>query len=193
MIGTIKKMLLLGDHVCPWWFSFSLDNVFRRILHNPREILGHYIREGMTVMDIGCGPGYFTLPMAALAGEIGRVIAVDVQRKMLDRMLVRARKAGLDGRIVPRMATRHSLDVDEKADFALVFWMAHEAPDKPAFFRQVGGALKPDGRVLLAEPYGHVMRKDFGRILDAAREAGFRVEPGPYVRLSRSAALAARR
>lgn len=191
MLALIKKILFIGDHVCPWWFSFSLDNLFRKFVHDPEKLLGDYIEEGMTVMDIGCGPGYFTVPMAVMVGEKGTVIAVDIQQRMLDRMMDRAKKAGVTDRIVPREATRHSLGIDGKADFALAFWMVHEVPDKGAFFRQIRGVLNPGGRLLLAEPYGHVMRKAFEWILDAAREAGFMVKPGPGVRLSRSVELVA--
>ncbi len=189
MLALIKKILFIGDHVCPWWFSFSLDNLFRKFVHDPEKLLGDYIEEGMTVMDIGCGPGYFTVPMAVMVGEKGTVIAVDIQQRMLDRMMDRAKKAGVTDRIVPREATRHSLGIDGKADFALAFWMVHEVPDKRAFFGKVREAMKHGACLLVVEPYGHVMRKTFEKTIDAARDAGFTVKKGPKISLSRSAEL----
>lgn len=43
------------QHVCPWWYGYAIDNVFRHLINDPRKIVGPYISEGMTVTDIGCG------------------------------------------------------------------------------------------------------------------------------------------
>ncbi len=56
-------------YVCPAEFAGSLDNPLRRLIHNPRKILEPYIRKGMNVLDLGCGPGYFTGELARLVGE----------------------------------------------------------------------------------------------------------------------------
>ncbi len=67
--------------VCPAELAGSLDNRMRRLLQNPLKILRPYVQEGMTALDVGCGPGFFTLPMAQLVGSSGRVIAADLQRR----------------------------------------------------------------------------------------------------------------
>ena len=56
-----------------------MDNPIRRIIHSPDKILGGYIEPGQTVLDLGCGSGTFTIAMARMVGEAGRVIAVDLQ------------------------------------------------------------------------------------------------------------------
>ena len=53
---------------CPRWFGYFLINPFRRFLENPRRILGPLVREGMTVLEPGCGMGYFTLPLGRMVG-----------------------------------------------------------------------------------------------------------------------------
>ncbi len=53
-------------HRCPIWLSFTLTNVFRRLAHDPAAILGPFVRPGDTVLDFGCGPGFFTIPLARL-------------------------------------------------------------------------------------------------------------------------------
>jgi 2-polyprenyl-3-methyl-5-hydroxy-6-metoxy-1,4-benzoquinol methylase len=73
--------------VCPWWKAYTFDNPIRKLLHPPRRVLGAYIKERMTVMDVGCGMGHFSIGMAKLVGENGKVIAVDLQQKMLNVML----------------------------------------------------------------------------------------------------------
>jgi len=60
-----------------------LDNGFRKLFQNPAKILGSYIWPGMTVIDIGFGPGTFTLTMAKMVGEKGTVKAIDVQSEMV--------------------------------------------------------------------------------------------------------------
>ena len=82
-----------GRRVCPWWLCFTFDNPLRRLIHNPKRSCGSGWRR-QTAIDIGCGMGYFSLPMARLVGDTGRVIAVDLQ----DRMLHRAAAAGRAGR-----------------------------------------------------------------------------------------------
>ena len=58
----------------------------RRLLQNPRKILSPFIKEGMTVLDLGCGPGFFSLDMAHMVGSAGRAIAVDLQQGMLIKL-----------------------------------------------------------------------------------------------------------
>ncbi len=64
--------------------AHQLEGAFRRIFQNPRTILKKFIREGMTVVDFRCGLGFFTMESAKLAGKSGQVIAVDVQKGMLE-------------------------------------------------------------------------------------------------------------
>ena len=81
-----------SGHVCPHQMAFMLDNPFRRLFQNPKRMLRPYIFEGSTVMDLGCGPGFITIDMAKLAGPKGKVIAVDLQEKMLAHVEKKAKK-----------------------------------------------------------------------------------------------------
>ena len=86
----------MGAHVCPWWCArFSINNPLRRLVHDPEKIVGPYVRPGMFIMDVGCGVGWFSVPMAKMVGDQGRVIAVDLQQQMLDTLWRRAEKAGV--------------------------------------------------------------------------------------------------
>ena len=79
-------------HICPWWLAYTFDNPLRHLLHRPAKIFAGLVQPGMTVADIGCGMGYFTLALAEIVGDAGKVIAVDVQHQMLDIMQRRAAK-----------------------------------------------------------------------------------------------------
>jgi ubiquinone/menaquinone biosynthesis C-methylase UbiE len=165
---------------------YSFDNPLRRIFHDPERLLDPYVRPGMTVVDIGCGMGYFTIGLAKLAGPGGKVIAVDLQQQMLDALGRRARRAGMADRIILHRCRKESLGVEAPADFVLAFWMAHEVPDAPHFFREIFTLLKTGSRLLLVEPKVHVTRSSLERTLAVCRETGFQVLEEPAVALSRA-------
>lgn len=76
--------------VCPPWVGYLLVNPVRKLLENPDKIMGRFVREGMVVLEPGCGMGYFTLPLARMVGQKGRVVAVDIEPKMLSMLARRA-------------------------------------------------------------------------------------------------------
>jgi ubiquinone/menaquinone biosynthesis C-methylase UbiE len=179
-------------HVCPWWLTYAIDNPLRKFLHDPESILSPYVSAGMTVLDLGCGMGFFSIAMARLVGGQGRVIAVDLQQQSLNVLAARARKAGVADRIRTRRAEPERLGLREPADFALAFAVLHEVPDRRAFLSEVASCLKPGGKFLLAEPKGHVTAEMFGEELAMAREAGLDVAERPQVRMSHAAVMVRR-
>jgi ubiquinone/menaquinone biosynthesis C-methylase UbiE len=168
-------------HVCPWWGGYFIDNPIRRLLHNPEKIVGPYVASGITVMDVGCGMGLFSIAMAKMVGEQGRVIAVDLQQKMLDVLRQRAEKAGVADRIQLHKCDQDRLAVDAQVDFALAFMMIHEVPDQRRLLGEIHGCLKPGGKFLVAEPKIHVPGKAFQRTVATAEELGFRPMDEPRV------------
>ena len=171
--------------VCPWWIGYFLISPLRRLWQNPGEIIAPYVKEGMTVLDIGPGMGYFSLEMAWRVGARGRVICADIQRKMLDVLKKRAAKAGLEGRITGVVASNDSLGLDTykgSADFALLFAVVHEVPDQAGLFRQLYHAMKPGGVILLSEPKGHVTDQDFLKTIELAKAAGFAAGDSPDIK-----------
>ena len=132
--------------VCPWWVAYTFDNPLRKLFHKPQKVLGNYVKEGMTVMDLGCGMGHFSIGMAGLVGSTGKVIAVDLQQKMLDIMGKRARRTGLGDRIFAHLCPADDLEIEDPADFILAFWMVHEVPDQAKFFKKLKSMLAAGGR-----------------------------------------------
>jgi len=177
----------MASRVCRWWHAYLFDNPLRRLHHKPEEMLAPYVKEGMTVMDVGCGMGFFSIGMAKMVGGDGRVIAVDIQPKMLEVLNRRARRKGLDRRIRLHRCSPDDLGVDEQVDFALAFWVAHEAADKETFADQIARCLKPSATLLVAEPAIHVKRPECDAILSAFRAAGLRERARPKIRLSHAA------
>ena len=151
----------------------------RRLRHNPYAILAPYLREGMTVLEPGPGMGFFTLEIARKVGRTGRVIAVDVQAKMVERLKRRATDANLAERIDARVARADSMQLDwldSRVDFVLAFAVVHEMPDAAAFFAEAAATMKRGAWMLLAEPSGRVSEADFEAEIQMAKGAGLEAE-----------------
>ncbi len=136
--------------------------------------------------------GFFTVELARLVGSSGRVVAVDVQPRMILGLRRRMAKAGLLDRVDARLVGAGSLGVKDLAgrvDFALAFAVVHELPDAASFFIEVAEALKSGARLLLAEPTGHVKSAEFETELQQAARAGLETLEGPAIRRSRTALL----
>ena len=182
----------MACHVCPWWVGYLLVNPLRRLAQDPRKILAPFVRPGHHVLEIGPGMGFFTLDLARLAGPAGRIVAIDLQPRMLDRLRRRAEKAGLRDRIETRQVANDRMGVDDlagKVDFVLAFAVVHELPDAAGFFREVHRVLKPGGRLLVAEPRGHVTESAFAATIADAESAGLAVDDRPAIGRSRSASF----
>src|SRR5512136_1936243 len=122
----------MAGHVCPWWLGYVLVSPLRRLWQRPDQILAPYVGEGMVVLEPGCGMGFFTLDLARIVGPRGRVVAVDVQERMLAGLRRRAGKAGLSDRIEARLAQPETLGVADLVglvDVALALHVVHEVPD----------------------------------------------------------------
>lgn len=177
---------LESNYTCPWWLLFTFDNPMRKIIHNPNKILRPYVSSGNTVLDVGCGMGYFSLELARLVGPKGKVIAADLQPQMLAGLEKRARNAGLQSMIQPHLCTPSKIGVAEPVDMIFAFWMVHEVSDRKAFLQELYSMLKPDGILLIIEPIIHVTRKNFEPTLDLGCELGFIEVAHPHIAISRS-------
>jgi ubiquinone/menaquinone biosynthesis C-methylase UbiE len=168
----------------------SLDNRIRRWLQDPRKILGPYVKEGMTVLDIGCGPGFFSIEMAEMVGKKGKVVSADLQEGMLQKLRDKVQGTELEERISLVQCEKERIDIPERVDFILAFFMVHEVPDKNSLFKQLKDILKQDGQFLLVEPkLFHVSKKEFESTTTVAERNGFTVYQGPKLPFCWSAVL----
>lgn len=182
----------MGEHTCPWWLGYVLASPVRRLLQDPAAIVRPYVREGMTVLEPGPGMGFFTPELARQVGPTGRVIAVDVQPRMIAGLKRRLAKSGLLDRVDPRVSARDSLglkDIARTVDFTLAMAVVHEMPSASWFFSQAAEAMKPAAIMLLAEPAGHVKQTQFEEELKAAAAVGLEVVVRPSMRRMHVAVL----
>ena len=169
---------------CPWWVGYFLANPLRKLWQNPARILKPFIRTGMTVLEPGPGMGFFTLEIARFVGPAGRVVAVDVQPRMIEGLKRRARRAGLLDRIDARVVTpasMHLTSLDAAVDFVFAFAAVHEFPSAGGFFAQASQTMKPGADLLLAEPAGHVGETEFAAELNDATASGLKIIGHPSI------------
>jgi ubiquinone/menaquinone biosynthesis C-methylase UbiE len=177
------------NRVCPVERAGSLDNRIRRWIQDPRKILRPYIGEGMTVLDLGCGPGFFSVDIAQMVGKSGRVIASDLQEGMLRKLRDKIQGTELEERITLHKCEENKIGLSENVDFILAFYMVHEIPDQEELFNEIKSILKPNGRVFIAEPPFHVSKTAFEETIRKARDAGFTPVERPKVFLSKTVIL----
>jgi len=102
-----------NSSVCPVEIAGGLDNSIRRFLQNPQKILKPYIKTGMTVLDMGCGPGFFTIEIAKLLNGSGKVIAADLQDGMLEKVGQKISGTKLEQSIVLHKCQSETIGVTE--------------------------------------------------------------------------------
>lgn len=186
---TFSSLISPDKKVCPYYMVYTFDNILRKLAHNPKKILSAHIKEGDVVADIGCGIGYFSIPMAKLVGPKGKVFSVDLQAKMLEGVRKRAKKANVLDRICFHQVTQNNIDLKQGLDFALAFWVIHEVPDTKMYLTQIIKQLKPGAKFLFAEPIIHVDQKHFSAIKNLCLEVGFKVLNEPKIFFSRAVLL----
>ena len=176
-------------HVCPWWLAYAFDHRLRLLVHNPEKLFGKCVRPGMTVVDLGCGLGFNSMGLAKLVGNSGKVVALDIQQKMLDGVMKRAKKMGIKSRIEPHLALKNDLNLHVKAQFILAFYMVHEVSDPDRFIAQVADNLSVGGLFMMVEPPFHVSKKEFHKSIAQIETSGLVLEESYKILFGRTAVL----
>ncbi|MBZ5553187.1 MAG: class I SAM-dependent methyltransferase [Acidobacteriia bacterium] len=175
--------------ICPWWLMYLFDHRLRRLFQPTDPVIKSLVGSGYSCLDIGCGMGYFTIPLAQLVGPTGHVTAVDLQPGMLQGAARRAQREGVVDRISLRLSTDSDWPIPQHYDFILAFWMLHEVPDQKCFLGTLRKILKTTGSFLLVEPRLHVRERQWEESLALAEAVGFRSRAPQSVKFSRAAIL----
>jgi ubiquinone/menaquinone biosynthesis C-methylase UbiE len=179
------------DHscVCPWWLMYFFDHRVRALFQPTAPVVESLVAAGNLCLDMGCGMGYFSVPMALRTGAAGHVTAVDIQKRMLEGAARRAKRQGLADRITLHLAGDADWVVPERYDSILAFWMLHEVPDRKGLLETLRRVMKASGRFLLVEPKVHVSESDWEQSLAVADEVGFHSQEIVPVKFSRAALM----
>ncbi len=162
-------------HVCPMHMAGLLDNWVRRLIHNPKKILKGLIDKNQAVLDLGCGPGTFTIDIAKIVGNNGKVFAADIQKGMLDLVGKKAKKHKVHDQVILHQCSPENLGLTKPVDFTLAFYMLHESGDSKFLLRQIWNILKSGGTFLLVEPKMHIKKKVYIQAIKNAKNIGFNV------------------
>ncbi len=178
-----------SKRICPVEKAGGLDMRMRKWVQNPQKILKPYINKGMTVLDLGCGPGFFSIEIAKSLIDSGKVIAADLQEGMLDKVRQKIKGTELEKIITAHKCQEESISLSEKVDFVLAFYMIHEVPNQDKLFRELKSIVKPNGQLFIIEPKFHVSKKSFDLMIDRVKEIGFEIKDRPKVFFSRTIVL----
>ncbi len=125
-----------------------LDNPQRRKLLPPDAILNQLgIRPGDTIIDFGCGVGYFTIPALELVGENGKVIAIDISKKMLDEL----RKRAGARKNLEIMRSNNTDKAPDNVDFIFLITVLHELEGPEKFLEKCFAKLNENGRLIIID------------------------------------------
>jgi len=160
---------------CPVWLRWfvELDNPFTRT-NRAEEIISHLgLQPGMTVVDVGCGPGRLAIPLARHVGSQGHVVAMDLQAGMLNRAREKAGAANLENICFLHAGIGEGKLERCRFDRAMMVTVLGEIPDRQAALKEVFDALKPGGILSVTEIIfdPHFQRRPTVTLL--ARTAGF--------------------
>lgn len=160
----------------PEFLAGVIDHPLRRRLQPPDQTaIRHGLRPGMTVLEVGPGTGTYTMGAARCVGEGGKIVAVDIEPRIIQRVNRRAEAEGLTN-IEARVADVYELPYEE-GTFDAIYMIAviGEIPDPDRAMGEFYRVLIPGGTLafseLLVDP-DYVLA---GTLIDKAIAVGFRL------------------
>jgi|Deesub1362B_J571_1020462.scaffolds.fasta_scaffold01738_2 ubiquinone/menaquinone biosynthesis C-methylase UbiE len=159
----------------------KLHSSERYRLLDPEKLLGDLgIQPGQVVADLGCGSGFFTIPLAKLVGAKGTVYAVDISEEMLTRL----REQHPPEQVEIRQATENHIPLPTNSvDWVLLTFVYHELENRRRYLFEIRRILRENGKLWLLEwiprneemgpPVQHRVARE--QAVAELQEAGFRV------------------
>ncbi len=170
-----------------------LDTPLRRILYRPDRLAERFVKPGDTVLDFGCGPGFFTRAFAKRVGEQGRVYAVDLQDEMLGIVRGKMESGRLQSRVVTHQCRSESINLPDHLagtfDAVFTIFVVHEVPDPEKLFSEINVLLKPGGILFFSEPPILVSGSEFRGKIALLEKMGFELVGRSLFFVNRAAVL----
>ena len=161
----------------PQFAANLIDNPLRRRIQPPDEMaVRHGIAPGMTVLEVGPGNGTYTVAAARRVGDEGKVVAVDIEPKMIERVERRAQAEGITN-IEARVANVHDLPFDDETfDAITMIAVIGEIPQPEKAMREFHRVLRPAGTLAFSEMLWDPDYPRASTLTKKAAAAGFRLK-----------------
>lgn len=157
---------------CPASLSWLVDNPIRRRYMRPiADRIG--IRPGERVLELGPGPGAFTVEAARRIGPDGKLIAVDIQPEMISQVEQRVREARLTN-VETQVAGAHDLPLEDGSiDRAFLITVLPEIPEPARALAELHRVLRPGGVLSITEEFYDPDYLFPGETIRLVKAAGF--------------------
>ena len=152
-VQTIIRLIKHFIHrPSPSFVPYLINNPIRRKFSPPGKVIGYLdIHEGMRVLEVVPGTGFYTFEAAQRAGPSGYVYAIDIEPKTIARLKkeIEQRKAG---NITARVASAYEVPLPSNSvDRTFMVGVLPEIPDKRKALCEIRRVLKREGLLMLAE------------------------------------------
>lgn len=123
----------------------------RRLDRNAPDFLREVgVRSGQTILDFGSGSGTFTIPAAKLVGENGKIYALDVDEEVLNKVVDKADREGIENIEVIEISRNGKIPLDDgELDLILLIDVLHDVESRKDLFEEVHKKLGPDGFIVV--------------------------------------------
>ncbi len=151
----------------------DLLNPLRAVFMPAAKTLKHFdLRPGQTVLELGPGPGYYTIEASRIVGPAGHLLCLDIQRGMIERLV--ARLGDVAGNVDPLVGDAMRLPLRDGAiDRAFLVTVLGEIPDAAAALAELHRVLAPDGTLAIDETMRDPDYVRVGKLQKMCSEAGF--------------------
>jgi ubiquinone/menaquinone biosynthesis C-methylase UbiE len=163
---------------CPSWLTFLLENPFMESKAGSSVLIERIgLKEGMRVLDVGCGPGRLTIPFAEHVGINGEVVALDIQEKMLQKLMRRVKTNNIANvRFILGGVCQGKIQEENRFDRAVLVTVLGEIQDKESALEEIFKALKPGGILSVTEVFPDPDFQRQSKVLRLAATAGFALD-----------------
>ncbi|MBW2006351.1 MAG: class I SAM-dependent methyltransferase [Deltaproteobacteria bacterium] len=140
------RLNLETSNIAYWTIRVMHDNPILALVRNPYKLLhGAGLKKGQKVVEVGCGPGFFTIPAARIVGDEGHVYAVDVHPRAVDRVKKKIKKAAFKN-VTPLCVNASNTGLpDRSIDLAFLFGLRSIAGGLEGMNFELHRVLKPEG------------------------------------------------
>lgn len=161
---------------CPTWLSWmvEMDNPFAKVAHAKTIIKNLGLKPDMQIIDIGCGPGRVTIPLAHHVGLRGTVTAMDIQQGMLEKLRAKAKKLRQQNIIYLCAGLGEGKLESEKYDRAVLVTVLGEIPGQSEAMKEIYACLKPGGILSVTEIIFDPHFQSRGKVKKLAESVGFK-------------------